>query len=478
VPYNNNNIYLQKKQDENTPTATFSCKKLEKIPSDLNNNSEQKTYPAFPKQPKPFKIDFTSQDYRSLVLSVLPDLPMSSSEWVRIVAPFGEKHPNKNNKDFAINPSTGAWINHYSGDDKGNVWLLVRAIKGSDDIIRDYLKAHYNIDTEAKYNEARKQINIQEYKRESESKQKKNANRIKYAQKDYNNSQNFNENNLGSLTKNALDYFNNRAINLDVKTLNNLDIKTQQNDFYVSQEGIKTGIDKLLFPMRNIKNEITGLQQVFIKDGCKCPVINPNVKGDQSAAKRMKGVVKDSFWVLDSINNSKKTIIVEGPETALGLYYIYDQKVNIIVSMSANNMTNAYSMILSKYTNQQIIVAVDNDKSETGQKTARKLCSLIPDLKMALPDKIKEKSTDWLDVIEAFGKDKALNLFESKIADEKNNDLNKIRKAVAKSVNEAVVGTGNYLIIADPGAGKTYNCADAFIKIYRKKNAIFYFIAL
>lgn len=181
-------------------------------------------------------------------------------------------------------------------------------------------------------------------------------------------------------------------------------------------------------------------------------VIQPDGKKMMMA----QGKIMGSYFPLGSKearDNPTHILIAEGIATADAVYQAFHHLTGAsnacVLAISATNANNLLpvTQTLSKlYPNAQKIIAVDNDIKtkeqgfNTGIDKAKQVKEEFPDVILAIPDPINQKSTDWNDVLVHHGVEKTAQQLKEKITQKTNertqNSAQKPAVSVKKKASE------------------------------------------
>lgn len=156
-------------------------------------------------------------------------------------------------------------------------------------------------------------------------------------------------------------------------------------------------IPALLFAARNKHGELTGVQRIYLD----AKTAKKNVFLEN--AKLSKGIIEGSAGLIQKGMKGSRLYIAEGPETAASVA-MADRKATVLISFGISNIKNM-SGIIQKYKPKEVILAADNDGSNS--KSKEMVCNAIELLKAngieasaLFPDALPGKSkTDWNDIL-------------------------------------------------------------------------------
>ena len=156
-------------------------------------------------------------------------------------------------------------------------------------------------------------------------------------------------------------------------------------------------IPALIIPAKNAKNEITGVQRIYLdeKTGTKNRFLE--------TPKLSKGIIEGSAAIMQRGMKGSAIYIAEGPETAASIASVLPS-ATVIASLGVSNIKNLGS-IITKLKGSEVIVAADFDgkQSPTLNITEKAIEALRQDgikAQMIIPKPIEGlKKTDWNDVL-------------------------------------------------------------------------------
>lgn len=93
------------------------------------------------------------------------------------------------------------------------------------------------------------------------------------------------------------------------------------------------------------------------------------------------------YNIVGQIDPTKPILICEGWATGVSLYQALDGR-GVVVAFDAGNLLPVARAIRAIYTATPIIIAADNDESQTGQKAAAKVMAAVADVSIVMPKKI------------------------------------------------------------------------------------------
>lgn len=168
------------------------------------------------------------------------------------------------------------------------------------------------------------------------------------------------------------------------------------NDQGILEEKINK-VPALIFAARNAKNEITGVQRIYLNE------LTANKNTFMDKAKLSKGVIEGSCGIIQKSMRGSRLYIAEGAETAASIA-MADSKASVLVSFGVSNIKNL-SAIIKKHKSSEVIIAADNDGAlakshlaiyktiEELQKNDIKATAIFP---KPLTGQLK---TDWNDIL-------------------------------------------------------------------------------
>lgn len=160
-------------------------------------------------------------------------------------------------------------------------------------------------------------------------------------------------------------------------------------------------IPALVFAARNEKNEITGVQRIYLDE----KTASKNTFMDN--AKLSKGVIEGSCGLIQKGMRGSRLYIAEGPENGASIA-MADRKATVLCSFGISNMNNLFQVI-KKHKPCEVIIAGDNDGAKAGSTIAlnkiienlkQQNINVMPLLPKALDGHLK---TDWNDVLKKSG---------------------------------------------------------------------------
>lgn len=163
---------------------------------------------------------------------------------------------------------------------------------------------------------------------------------------------------------------------------------------------LETTINKipaLVVAARNEKNEITGVQRIYLDErtgGKNQFMDNPKLS---------KGIIEGSCGIIQKGMRGSRLYIAEGPETATSIA-MADSKATVLVSFGISNMKNL-GPVIKKFKTNDVILAADNDGSLA--KSQSVITSIIDKLnhdginiRAIFPDHLEgQTKTDWNDIL-------------------------------------------------------------------------------
>lgn len=173
-----------------------------------------------------------------------------------------------------------------------------------------------------------------------------------------------------------------------------------------AEEGTTPYLDKKALPL--LSGRIYGSRNLFIpiyeprKDGTLDMVSWQIVEADGTKKFPFGGKKTGCYHIIGSIDPTKPIVICEGWATGASLFMALGR--GIVVALDAGNLLPVARAIRSLYATP-IIIAADNDESQTGQIAAAKVKKAVVDVSIVMPNKIGHDFNDLLpdEILSHFG---------------------------------------------------------------------------
>ena len=155
-------------------------------------------------------------------------------------------------------------------------------------------------------------------------------------------------------------------------------------------------IPALIIAARNEKNEITGVQRIYLdsKTASKNKFMeNPKLS---------KGIIQGSCGIIQKGMQGSRLYVAEGFETGASIA-LADSKATVLCSFGVSNMKNL-SPIIKKFNSKEVIIAADNDGNfAKSQQAIDKTIDVYKqdnlNARAVFPDMLQGKiKTDWNDI--------------------------------------------------------------------------------
>lgn len=172
------------------------------------------------------------------------------------------------------------------------------------------------------------------------------------------------------------------------------------NDKGILEEKINQ-IPALVFAARNEKNEITGVQRIYLDSR----TATKNTFMDE--AKLSKGIIEGSCGIIQKGMRGSRLYIAEGAENGASIA-MADRKATVVCSFGISNIRNL-AAIIKKHKPCELVIAGDNDGAKA--ESSKVINSIIENYKQQginvmplLPKPIEgHLKTDWNDVLKIKG---------------------------------------------------------------------------